>query len=71
LSLEEAARLQGLRDSYDTIARNYKTTSTDKREALDTIFGPATFTSYGFDLESVLNACIRMEASRKKALGQE
>ncbi len=68
LTPEEGSRLKNMMDAYDGIARSYPNATPEKREALDAIFGPATFTAYGFNLDSVLNALLQLDASRRKAL---
>ena len=67
LSVDEGRRLKKMRDNLEDLARNYHSTTPEKHEALDSIFGPATFIP-PFDLESTLDALTRLAEAREKAI---
>jgi hypothetical protein len=71
LTVEEIVHVKKMIDAFETIARGYQSAPVEKRQAIDTIFGPGTFDVPNRSLEGVLNATIQMEAARRKALRGE
>jgi hypothetical protein len=69
-TVSEANRLKEQLGNMEDIARNYPTTSREKRDALDNIFGHGTFSNPALNLEDLLNCLSRLEASRQKAVGR-
>jgi hypothetical protein len=69
-----AADVQSIKtsfDSMDSIAKSYHTAPADKRQAIDTLFGPATFSDPDLSLDGLLNAMRQMQAARQKAVRGE
>ncbi len=67
-TVNEVSQVKEQLESMEDIAKNYQTTSREKREALDAIFGYGTFSNPVLNLEGLFNATRRMEASRQKAI---
>jgi len=68
------ADLQSLKKSFDSmqlIAKSYYSAPADKRQAIDTIFGPGTFSSPDLSLDGLLNAMRQLDAARQKAIRGE
>lgn len=66
--------VQSLKKSFDSmeqIAKNYYSAPADKRQAIDTIFGPGTFSSPNLSLDGLLNALRQMQAGVRKAVRGE
>lgn len=66
--------MQSLKKSFDSmelIAKNYYSAPADKRQAIDAIFGPGTFSSPNLSLDGLLNVMRQMEAARQKVIRGE
>lgn len=70
-SVADAQSIKNSFNSMETIARNYNSTSREKREALDAIFGPGAFSTAKLNLEQALRCLTHLELSRQKALHGE
>ena len=67
-TLSDAQSIKKTYDSMESIVEQYPSVSSDKRAALDAIFGPATFSSPDLTLDGLLSAERQLEAARQKAL---
>jgi hypothetical protein len=68
LTASEAQRLRAVMDALGKIKRGYRTTTPEKRRALEMIFGPETFREDDTGLGSVASSGAKLLDSRDKAL---
>jgi hypothetical protein len=68
-TFDDVKSLKRSLDSMELIAKNYNSIAPDKRAAVDTIFGPATFSNADLSLDGLLNAMKQMDAASRKAVG--
>ena len=67
----DARSIKTMLDAMAVTSGDYGSTTPVKREALDRIFGSATFPAADITLDKLLAAALQLEASRQKALGNK